>query len=580
MNSRSRRNPNLQMDDLSWSQSLFDTFQQTPPVAPVAPPPLGACDCASPGCCAPQLPAHAPSPPATLPTTETRLHIQHLCCSGELPLINSALAALPGVLQVSVDVPGKTATVLHDTDLVAASQLALVLNQAELGAKVLSSSSHLHGRECGHIAVAHSGSDGRTHLGFLINGQLKCYATPEKVGEEVCFETAKGLPLAAHPRGPQCGQVSSCWDASEVRYPLVESEPNVDCLTPLLACSELQPRPSRPLRAMSAAAAATAAAAAAAASDGARHLHGAACGHPTVRHGDHMDFLVGDDEGNLLLQSPAHDGPQQQHRVFAKESQAWGGNLFVAGIGMHYLGWMRHSLAGEDELWPGSSAGPEETELAVHGMCCSSETALIHKLLRSVPGVVHVRVHQGDKRVVVQHYASECSALDLTAALNREHLDAHVTCTTAAATSAASPTAAATAATVHPAKCAVAADEQPQALAALPFAGASALPPPPPGNVRSVLSVQGVCCRSEVPSVQAICAAFSGVSGAQVNVVKKQIILVHAPAQSLASDVAKQLTTNGFTSRVLVDGDDDGTGCRLGSSCWPRCCGWRRGSRT
>jgi hypothetical protein len=45
---------------------------------------------------------------------------------------------------------------------------------------------------------------------------------------------------------------------------------------------------------------------------------------------------------------------------------------------------------------------------------------------------------------------------------------------------------------------------------------------------RSVLSVEGVCCAAEVPSVNAVCAGVIGVVQSSVSVISRQVHIVHA----------------------------------------------------
>ncbi|KAH9258978.1 hypothetical protein BASA81_002598 [Batrachochytrium salamandrivorans] len=74
---------------------------------------------------------------------------------------------------------------------------------------------------------------------------------------------------------------------------------------------------------------------------------------------------------------------------------------------------------------------------------------------------------------------------------------------------------------------------------------------------RSVLSVKGVCCAAEVPSVLAICHEVPGVSFASVSVISKQVYFKHNDTDALVANlVAKRLTDNGFASMVLVNGGE------------------------
>jgi len=67
---------------------------------------------------------------------KTTLNVLGICCSSEASLIERLLQPLRGVDQVSVNVPSKTATVLHDPSLIQPAQIVKALNQARLDASV------------------------------------------------------------------------------------------------------------------------------------------------------------------------------------------------------------------------------------------------------------------------------------------------------------------------------------------------------------------------------------------------------------------------------------------------------------
>ncbi|XP_021718193.1 putative inactive cadmium/zinc-transporting ATPase HMA3 isoform X1 [Chenopodium quinoa] len=62
--------------------------------------------------------------------------IMGLCCSSEVPLIESIVKPLNGVKDISVVVPTKTLTVVHDIRIISPSQIVQALNQARLEASV------------------------------------------------------------------------------------------------------------------------------------------------------------------------------------------------------------------------------------------------------------------------------------------------------------------------------------------------------------------------------------------------------------------------------------------------------------
>lgn len=62
--------------------------------------------------------------------------VMGLCCSSEIPLVESILRQLDGVGDVSVIVASRTVIVVHDTLLVSQTQIVNALNQARLEANV------------------------------------------------------------------------------------------------------------------------------------------------------------------------------------------------------------------------------------------------------------------------------------------------------------------------------------------------------------------------------------------------------------------------------------------------------------
>ena len=75
--------------------------------------------------------------------------------------------------------------------------------------------------------------------------------------------------------------------------------------------------------------------------------------------------------------------------------------------------------------------------------------------------------------------------------------------------------------------------------------------------VKSVLSVKGVCCKSEVPSVVACCKEIRGVVDANVSILSQQVFLLHEKNRVIPIEASELLTRNHFPSRVIRSGGDD-----------------------
>lgn len=67
---------------------------------------------------------------------KTTLNVLGICCPSEVPLISRLLLPLRGVERVSVNVPSKTVTVLHDQSLIQPAEIVKALNQARLDASL------------------------------------------------------------------------------------------------------------------------------------------------------------------------------------------------------------------------------------------------------------------------------------------------------------------------------------------------------------------------------------------------------------------------------------------------------------
>ena len=82
---------------------------------------------------------------------------------------------------------------------------------------------------------------------------------------------------------------------------------------------------------------------------------------------------------------------------------------------------------------------------------------------------------------------------------------------------------------------------------------AAAPPLDPTRDISSTFAVKGVCCASEVPSVQSLFKNTPLVSNVVVNVVMKQVVVTHSASMSTAS-IGSMLTKGGFEATVLKDG--------------------------
>lgn len=65
------------------------------------------------------------------------IHCSGICCSSEIPLVNSALEPLDGVEKVMINVPLRNVIIDHDPSIVTGTILVDILNQNDFGASIL-----------------------------------------------------------------------------------------------------------------------------------------------------------------------------------------------------------------------------------------------------------------------------------------------------------------------------------------------------------------------------------------------------------------------------------------------------------
>eukprot|EP00571_Detonula_confervacea_P002632 CAMPEP_0172322444 /NCGR_PEP_ID=MMETSP1058-20130122/45890_1 /TAXON_ID=83371 /ORGANISM="Detonula confervacea, Strain CCMP 353" /LENGTH=1112 /DNA_ID=CAMNT_0013038183 /DNA_START=268 /DNA_END=3606 /DNA_ORIENTATION=+ len=84
-------------------------------------------------------PFNSSSHPISEPPTScrTRLRVQGICCSSEVPVIRSILKPLPGVRKLGINVATKVVFIDHDPSVISATLLAGALNDETFGAEIL-----------------------------------------------------------------------------------------------------------------------------------------------------------------------------------------------------------------------------------------------------------------------------------------------------------------------------------------------------------------------------------------------------------------------------------------------------------
>jgi copper chaperone CopZ len=190
-----------------------------------------------------------------------------------------------------------------------------------------------------------------------------------------------------------------------------------------------------------------------------------------------------------------------------------------------------HDHGGDSRMAPsaGMGVGPAPTQdvavsvrstFACTGICCSSETPVILRLLETIKGVNRVMVNVPVKQVLVDHDPSLVSTSDLALMLSKNGFKA-TPLTDGSASAAAVASAAATALTAE--------------------------------NGRTVLFVEGICCASEVPTVKSILEPLKGVAGVSVNTTQKLVYVNHSLAYVSSQQLADALASEGFPSEIRED---------------------------
>jgi len=281
---------------------------------------------------------------------------------------------------------------------------------------------HQHSGSCGHIAIEHG-----DHIGFVVDGQMQCFDRGEHDLQDLCFEEHVGHAALDPNSGVlHAHLLSSC--RSGVDEPEIVTLERVDyrCTLPI---SDMLPAKCNHQKSSQCA------------SD---HVHGPHCGHETVQHGDHVDFLVKNDDGALELHHvhTLTDGsqhcdihgqipPTEQHpRNSAEEPIQRASWRFRVDPGLK-PSVFRVALPIADDCCTITIPDSEQTEavdtvLFVEGICCPSEVPLIEDILSGMPGVAAVKVNVPARTTYVNHVPALTKAQALADALNGASLGAYV----------------------------------------------------------------------------------------------------------------------------------------------------------
>eukprot|EP00899_Mesostigma_viride_P003796 jgi/Mesvir1/13417/Mv16498-RA.1 len=481
----------------------------------------------------------------------------------------------------------------------------------------LGSSHHRHGVNCGHIVIQHG-----DHVGFLADGQLECVAATNDIHphwmDNLCFEALPGstdpagTPDGVHAHGIS-GSLSSslCCDEKIThmhahlhldqgitrKFTLSKS---VDmCALPGSldsACKLVSPR-CEP-------------------SDDGSHSHSHSCGHELIPHGDHYDYLVPTQEGYRLdhqhVASDGRSGHVDDHgRLIRREGPgpvtidravdgvsrvgigltdcvpggvtprvvAEGNSPHREGKSPYQEGNSPGVCRGGERDFMGRSSSPPTCSTRAHG-------AIFRFLSRgmALPNLALFPGH-ADKQGDAMEKASllwgqdgeiegegdegdDCDAhadVSLTAKSGGAHVHAGSSqiATTTSSKEAGGGTVHAGGGIEHAGGGIGSEHAQHGAIGAgdvvVNLSGQVAAPLGIQAPTRLALTVNGICCPSEVPLIERILKRLPGVASVTVTVPTRRTVVMHDPDKVTASAIVDALNEAGLDASIhrVGDGEDD-----------------------
>ena len=163
------------------------------------------------------------------------------------------------------------------------------------------------------------------------------------------------------------------------------------------------------------------------------------------------------------------------------------------------------------------------SQLAVSGICCSSETPQILAILQPIPGVQSVRVNTQLKSVLVEHNPKLVQANDIKSVLDREKFKAKIV-------------------------------EDGGIIRHDLLLSANLEEEQSRGyNMRSQLYVENICCAAEIQPIRSILESVNGIHEVSVNVTTKMVYIRHDVSKVGASEIELRLTKEGFRAQVIFD---------------------------
>lgn len=166
---------------------------------------------------------------------------------------------------------------------------------------------------------------------------------------------------------------------------------------------------------------------------------------------------------------------------------------------------------------PSAIKGEVQTTIHVKGICCAAEIPMIKSVVQPMPGVTNVFVNTTTKLVRVTHDPSKSTAVDITAALNKQKFGA-----------------------------------------TLKKDGGKQKSGDAKSGKSSFL-VSGICCSTEIPLIRSILEPLEGVDVEKlsINVPTKTLYVHHEFRLISASGIKDALDSKRFDCQILKDAGDD-----------------------
>jgi len=164
---------------------------------------------------------------------------------------------------------------------------------------------------------------------------------------------------------------------------------------------------------------------------------------------------------------------------------------------------------------PETAKGEVRSTIHVKAICCAAEIPMIKSILQPIKGVKDVSVSTTTKLVRVIHDPSVCTAINITAALNKQKFGA-----------------------------------------TLKQDGGNQKKRDGIMSGRSSFLVSGICCSSEIPAINSILEPLNGVEKISINVPNKTVYVHHEFSLISASGIKDALDLKRFDCKILKDAGD------------------------